>query len=133
MKIYISGPISGYENSNRPAFNQTALAVRALGHLPVIPHDIPPWPHDGPCPRSYAMGGNGDSPHSAACFLRGDLSFMLRVCDALLMLKGWEASVGARLEHQVAASCGMPIYYSLENLPVIKSVLAQEVLGNGIE
>jgi len=41
----------------------------------------------------------------------------LEVCDAILMLPGWETSKGAVIEHQRAAELGMPIYYSIEEVP----------------
>lgn len=110
MKIYISGPISNYDEGNLPAFRSAADFVASRGHDPVVPHDISPWLHDGECPTAYTHGID----HSAACYLRGDLIEMLS-CDALYMLKGWQASVGAMLEHHVAAFCGIQIYYQFSD------------------
>lgn len=108
MKIYISGPISGHEDLNLPDFRSAATGLEGLGHKPVVPHDILPWVHDGECPPSYTR----DDHHTAACYLRGDMVELLQ-CDGILMLLGWEASVGARLEHSVASHCGIPIYYMI--------------------
>lgn len=110
MRVYISGPITGYENKNLRAFLYAAGKLSKAGHEPLVPHNIDPWPHseDHGCPLGYAE----DSNHTSACYLRGDLAELLK-CHALFMLRGWEASVGARLEHSVAAHCGMKIYYEI--------------------
>lgn len=108
MKIYISGPISGYEDSNLMAFRDVAGTLEIFGHTTLVPHDIPGHKHEGDCPSSYAISSDGH--HSAACMLRTDLQGLLE-CEGIFMLHGWEASIGARLEHSVASHCGMPIGY----------------------
>lgn len=104
MKIYISGPIAGIPD-HAEKFNRAERHLRSLDFEVCNPCNVPPHEHEGQCPPSYRTA-NG---HSAACFLRGDLVALLE-CDALFMLDRWESSVGARLEHSVAAHCGMPIY-----------------------
>ena len=42
--------------------------------------------------------------------MRGDLD-MIRRCDAIVMMPGWEASKGADREHSLALSMRLPIYY----------------------
>lgn len=108
MRVYISGPISGYEKGNESAFRSAAERLRARGEKPVVPHDISPWlhPEQEECPPGYAHGLD----HTSACYLRGDLIILLQ-CDGIYMLHGWEVSVGARLEHTVAAHCGLAIAY----------------------
>lgn len=110
LKIYISGPIAGYPEANRPAFEHYARLVRVAGGDSVLPHDISP-DHQGPCPRDAIAGADG---HAWACHLRGDIIVMLQ-CDGVVMMPGWERSHGARMEHTVAASCGLPIHYFLGN------------------
>jgi hypothetical protein len=104
--IYLSGPMAGRPDLNEPAFRRAAKAIsQHPNQLDVIvPHDIEAPSHEGDCPASYAKNG----PHSAACYLRADLAVML-VADAVVMMPGWEASVGARLELSVAAACGIPV------------------------
>lgn len=109
MKIYVSGPISGHHDGNAPAFEKVRRVLGRRGHDVVIPHDVPAYAHEGPCPPSYARGV-GVEHTNAACFLRGDLRALLD-CDAVYMLRRWERSVGARLEFDVAALCGLTIFY----------------------
>lgn len=108
MRIYIAGPITGYPDLNESAFRHEAERLRAVGHEPVIPHDIEAHEHEGDCPPTYSKPMPG---HGSACFLRADIKTLLE-CDAVRMLPGWEHSVGARLEHSVAAHCGIPIAYA---------------------
>jgi predicted anti-sigma-YlaC factor YlaD len=106
ITIYISGPIAGYP-AFKEVFESAAKYLRFLHFDVVNPVEVPPHEHEGECPPSYTQNG----VHSAACYLRGDLKALLD-CDAILMLSGWENSVGARLEHSVAAHCGLKIYYA---------------------
>lgn len=112
MKIYVSGPISGRENGNLPAFRAVNSELLKLGHTVVIPHDCAPFTHDGPCPEGYAtpFADDYDQHTSTACFIRGDFEVLIW-CDAIYMLKDWERSVGARAEFDVAALAGLKIYY----------------------
>lgn len=111
-KIYLSGPITGYPNGNRESFEKAQQYLIALPEIDdvTIPHDIVPWQHGAgtPCPGGYRSEG---ADHSAACHLRADLLFMLGSCTEVWMMPGWEASVGARLEMQAAASAGMPLFF----------------------
>jgi hypothetical protein len=119
MKIYISGAIHNQPPGSgggrgEDAFRNVANLVSQLGHIPVVPHDIPPN-HSShilettECPPAY-------SP-SAACYMRGDLIEMLANCDAILMIGEWQHSVGAQREHSVACWTGMPIFYDARELP----------------
>lgn len=111
LKIYVSGPISGMSNGNASAFLIAKSLVQSWGHEAIVPHEIEPHAHAGPCPPSYSRDVTGEGGHtSTACFIRSDLAMLLR-CDAVFMLRGWERSVGARLEFDVAAVSGLKIYY----------------------
>ena len=84
MKIYISGPMTGQPDFNRPAFNAKAAELRALGHEVVNPAELPEIP-----------GGTW------ADYLKRDLPLLL-TCEAIYMLKGWAKSKDARLERHNA-------------------------------
>lgn len=113
---YISGPIAGHDELNEPLFRAAKRRLESERNTAamkydkaIVPHDVPEWHHEGECPGGYRS--SPASPHSAACYLRTDLIVMLTQAEAVWMLPGWEASVGARLEMQVAAACGLSIHF----------------------
>lgn len=99
MKLYVSGPMSGIQDHNFPAFNAAAAKVTALGHVPVNPVDINPDPG-----TPWAM-----------C-LRADLRALCD-CDGIVLLPGWEKSKGAQLELHVAHRLEMSVHF-IESLTV---------------
>lgn len=102
MKVYISGPIRGYENGNRAAFAQAAEELRKMGHEPVNPHDVDK-DHCGPCLGDDAGEGN---PHRYGCYMIPDLRALLD-CSGYTLLPGWQRSRGAKVERDVAKICGL--------------------------
>lgn len=111
---YVSGPIAGHADFNEPLFRAAERRLTSKRNQPshrydlvLVPQDIPPHGHEGPCPPSYVQNGE----HTAACYLRTDLHTMLAYCTDVWFLPGWEASVGARLEMQVAAACGLSLHF----------------------
>ena len=126
---YVSGPIAGRPRLNRRAF-YTAQHMLLNGgwDRALVPHDVAPWSHEGDCPGGYRS--SPDAPHAAACNLRTDLIEMLATADTVFMLPGWELSVGARLELQVAAACGLEIHFLhqdvLDDWLSINPVLAKQ-------
>lgn len=117
MEIYISGPMAGFEDMNRKAFEAAEKGLRSIGHQPIVPHNIAAWEHEGDCPPGYTK-----TKHSSACYLRGDLFWLITRADAVYMLNGWEASIGARLEHEVASRCGLKLFYQPGiRVPVLRS------------
>lgn len=93
MKLYISGPMSGIEGHNFPAFNAAAAKVRALGYDVVNPVDI-----------------NPDATLSWKQCLRKDLRELCD-CDGIVLLPGWERSEGANLELHVAHRLGLEVFF----------------------
>ena len=92
-KIFISGPISGRPYKKAVIhFNAYALLVHQFGFEPVNPIRLccPIWPWW----RCMAV-----------CL------WHLLWCDAVLMLRGWDMSRGARIEHKVAEILGKVIMY----------------------
>jgi hypothetical protein len=62
------------------------------------------------CPHlnTYFMGGM--QPDKV--WLDGDLE-MIRRCDALITVEGWEASVGATAEVELAKEIAIPVFHDL--------------------
>lgn len=109
MIIYLAGPI-------RPKGDQTlegnvakakriALELWLMGYVVVCPH------------------ANTDLPMAVAerftmvKWLEGDLEILAR-CDALVVLEGWEQSMGTRGEICFAREEGIPVYFYPE-LPML--------------
>jgi len=112
VKIYLSGPITGYPHHVRD-FTTVAMMVRLFGHEPLDPHNVPANSHIGDCPSGVRNGST--DPHTWPCYLRTDIVAMLQ-CDAVLMLAGHGKSAGACFERQVAERCGMPVYFDIQEL-----------------
>jgi hypothetical protein len=95
-RIYISGPMTGIQNFNFPAFHAAADRLRTLGYDVVNPVEINPDPEA--------------SWHDC---MRRDLTALL-TCDTLALLDGWQKSAGAHLEMHVAHRVGMEIVIARE-------------------
>lgn len=89
-RCYIAGPMTGYPEHNYPAFHKAAAEMRALG-----------WEVINPAENH---GGNTTLPRED--YFRTDIPQLVS-CDAVLLLRGWEQSRGARLEFAVARECGV--------------------------
>lgn len=92
MTTYIAGPMTGYPAFNYPEFAYVAQVLRSWGVDVVNPAELD--------------GGSSGKPWD--WYMRRALK-ALADCDEILMLKGWEASRGARLERHVAEQLGMTV------------------------
>ena len=107
-RAYISGPITHHRGLD--PFEPATKALEALGYSVLNPKMIPKCP-DESCvklPHEIEWGW----AHSWACCLKYDLAQMLLVCDAIVMLDGWQDSHGARLEMSTAAAVGMTVLFA---------------------
>ncbi len=87
MKIYLAGPMTGYEQLNYPAFAGAAEHLRAIGHEVVSPAEL------NPIETEYADA------------MRNDIRALLD-CEAIATLPGYEKSKGATLEFHIATVLG---------------------------
>lgn len=102
MNLYLSGPMTGMPNLNRPRFRDAAMRLTEAGHMVY-----------DPCEknfRSYEDAMTADINMLTCCVPdgRGGLSTG-RVFDAVVQLPGWEESRGATLEAAVAMACGIRV------------------------
>jgi len=101
---YIAGPLSAptaeAREANIRSAEALACAVWDAGAVALCPHSIA---------RHYT----GSLPESA--WLAGDLE-LLRRCDALILVPGWEQSVGTRGEVEAAHQRGQPVLTDLAQL-----------------
>lgn len=82
--------MSGLPDFNCPAFEEAAREMRGFGWEVISPNEN--------------HGGRTDLPREE--YFRTDIP-QLVTCDAILMLKGWEKSEGAKLELAIARACGI--------------------------
>ncbi len=96
-KIYLSGPMKGYPESNYPAFHAAAKALRDEGHEVYSPAE---FPHDGP---------QSEFPLRKA--FAEYCRFICLEATLIALLPGWERSLGVSAELALARNCGLPIRY----------------------
>ncbi|WP_233268176.1 DUF4406 domain-containing protein [Vibrio metschnikovii] len=90
-KIYIAGPMTGLPDFNKPKFFKTEFNLRCENYTVLNPAILP----DGLEHHEYME----------ICLP------MVRVSDAVYMLKGWENSKGANMEHDYARDIGLEVIY----------------------
>lgn len=95
LTYYVSGPMTGYDDYNFPAFKEVTLLLRTLGLKIISPHET----------ESPGEGREWED------FLRRGIHIMTEAVDGIILLKGWPKSKGARAELDVALTLGMPVYY----------------------
>jgi hypothetical protein len=93
--IYLSGPMKGYPESNYPAFEDAARHLRAMGHSVYIPHEFMP-----PGKPSHAELRKA---FSAYC------KYICEEADSIVLLPGWEHSIGVSAELALAKNCGLAV------------------------
>jgi len=100
-RIYLSGPMTGHQDHNFPAFHAAADRFRKAG-----------WDVANPAEN---FGGRTDLPREV--YLRADVAMLAR-CDAVALLPGWERSRGATLEAVLAAELGLRFFDACSALPM---------------
>jgi hypothetical protein len=91
MKLYISGPMTGYADFNKPAFFAAEKQLRAAGHEVVNPVN---------------NGIPDDAPWES--HLKADIKELMD-CDGVAFLPNSQESRGARLEMAIAKALNMPV------------------------
>lgn len=100
MKIYISGSITKDPVGSKEKFAKMEKTLRNIGWDPYNPrrHDIPP-----------DVKKIGDPDLLWITMMKIALIDMMK-CDALVLLKGWEESKGAKIEYQLAKDLNFKIF-----------------------
>ena len=122
MKLYLAGPMTGYPEFNFPAFAEAAATLRAANYVVWSPHESDleqEWAASAGDSYDPAAGSTGGGSPGVALrfFLRRDLVAVLD-SDAVAVLDGWQASVGARVETYVAFSVGIPVHAYSEGVGI---------------
>lgn len=119
MKVYLAGPMTGYEFFNFPAFDRYKHELTQRGMEVFSPADNdrtllgkpPGWlpsdaHHDGEWRRWTIPGAP-----TLRQMLGMDLAWICEHAEAIVMMPGWEKSSGASTEHKVAVALGLRIHY----------------------
>lgn len=104
-KVYIAGPMRGYERYNFPAFFEAEEYLKEHGYEPLNPARRDVEAGFDPGKTLEEQGGL-----TLKDFMRRDLPQLLE-CDAIFLLPGWQDSVGARLELRVARDCELQVLF----------------------
>jgi len=102
MLVYVSGKYTGDVDANIGAARAVAIRLWEMGHAVLCPH-LNTQHFEIDCQVTYDQ------------YIEGDLNMVAR-CDAMVMVNGWEASKGAKIEKEYAEKLGIPIFYE-NNLP----------------
>ena len=105
-RLYLAGPMTGFEDFNFPAFNKMAAELRARG-----------YEVENPAEHGVVDGADW------ADYMAYDLT-RLGLCGQVAVLPGWENSKGARLEVHIARELSMPVVNALDLLDIFKSNVA---------
>jgi len=94
-RVYISGPMTGYDDFNYPAFFAAEDRLKGWGYKVINP----------------ARNQMQNTWHG---YLRLDIKQMMD-CDAIYMLSGWESSKGSNIEFWLAEQLDFEIMYEKGN------------------
>ena len=95
---YLAGPMSGIEEYNYPAFKAASEELRSFGMTIEPPHENE-WPE-----------GSLSEEELWEHMMQLGKNQMER-CQAIILLKGWPQSRGARRELKYAMDNDWPVYY----------------------
>jgi len=91
IKTYLSGPMTGLPNFNYPEFNRVAALLRAKGEFVFNPTEHNWDVNNFPIREAFATYCN----------------FICLEADKIVLLKGWQNSLGVSAELALAKNCGL--------------------------
>jgi hypothetical protein len=94
-KVYISGPITGLVHSI--AFKNFSAAASYLRNS-IKAYPVNPMSETRSCDLTWRE------------HMQLDIVLLMK-CDCIYMLKNWEKSRGAKIEHELAIGLDMPVIY----------------------
>jgi nucleoside 2-deoxyribosyltransferase len=124
MRIYIAGPMTGYDLYNFPAFDAAEARLEAAGHTAVNP---------AAKDREDGFDEHIDlvTPPMLRRVLARDLADICK-CDGIAVLDGWQRSMGACIEVSLAARLGLFVFdaETLEDVSLdVKEYIEWRLLG----
>lgn len=115
MTVYLSGPMTGYQNFNREAFDEAAAVLREQGYTVIVPGDGEEY-------DEIEMISMEVARQKREFFLSRDIDYIQEQADVLVVLPGWMQSEGAKLEVAVAQAIGIPVFTFPEATPLLWQV-----------
>lgn len=119
MKIYLAGPMTGYDKFNFPAFDFWDDFLYEAGHEVFSPANNDrnllgkpqDWvPGDGDHDGEWKRWTIPNAPDLRK-MLGDDLAWIAKNADGIAMMPGWEKSSGANAEWALAKALGLKIFY----------------------
>ena len=98
VRLYIAGPMRGFPLFNFPAFDEAERYLLSLGFEVVNPAEIDR--RNGFDPSAVHPLNDFTDEEMATFFMRDVDNLML--CDGVVLLPGWEHSIGATAEFHIA-------------------------------
>jgi hypothetical protein len=89
-RVYVAGPMTGYENFNYPAFHEAAKLLRYHGYEVVSPAEL------------------NDQSVDWVSAMKTDIAALVH-CGIVFVLPGWEKSKGTNIELLLATLLGIEI------------------------
>lgn len=112
MILYLSGPMTGFPDHNKAAFDEAALALRAVGFIIISPveldEDRPEW--------FQASTGWEVSDEEYNDLLDRDVD-QVALADGIIFLPGWSNSGGAGREGEHARDLRKRMYLWIPDMP----------------
>lgn len=98
-RAYLAGPMRGYPQLNYPAFLDAARKLRAAG-----------WHIWSPVEHNIENGIDDTQYAELRKALAADLSYICQHADAVIVLPGWQQSLGVNAEVAAARALGLPVH-----------------------
>ncbi len=120
LMIYVAGKLTGETLDDTEKYAQLAeehaLKVFQLGHNPITPHSMY---------RTWREKERAEPDFRNRIIHVLNLA-MLRKCDAISVVPGWETSIGTKIEIAYMNRLQRPVYFSLDDIPKVVSEPSQE-------
>lgn len=112
MRIYVSGPVTGHEDTAKRRFDQSPLEAWKVGDkLHKTLHEVEFInPYEVNQMMTYGLNKE-EVTHED--YMTVSMA-MLSICDSILLLDDWEDSKGCMQEYEYAKEHGYQIFYQSE-------------------
>lgn len=113
MKLYLAGPMRGYDEFNFPAFDAAATKLREAGYDVFNPAD-----RDR---ETIAADGRTIEDLTIRECMAADTAWICEHAEGIALLAGWEHSTGANAEVALGKAIGIPHNFVIYWLQVARN------------